>query len=128
MDKPISPWPEHRSGAFCTEVLWTARLTDISVTEHAGTPHGACNLVNHRLDKLDGFSGVCRRCLEINCSKKATQIKEFLGSLRERFHLAEDKAAIASQVIAATIEAGLVKADESVGGSRKFARYVPFWA
>ena len=49
-------------------------------------------------------------------------------SLRERFHLGEDKAAIASQVIAATIEAGLVKSDESVGGSRKFARYLPFWA
>lgn len=49
-------------------------------------------------------------------------------SLRERFHLAEDKAAIASQVIAATIEAGFIKADESVGGSRKFARYLPFWA
>jgi len=49
-------------------------------------------------------------------------------SLRERFHLAEDKAAIASQVIAATIETGLIKPDESVGGSRKFARYLPFWA
>jgi ATP-dependent DNA helicase RecG len=49
-------------------------------------------------------------------------------SLRERFHLGEDKAAIASQIIAATIEAGLVKPDESVGGSRKFARYLPFWA
>ena len=49
-------------------------------------------------------------------------------SLRERFHLAEDKAAIASQIITATIEAGLIKADESVGGSRKFARYLPFWA
>lgn len=31
-------------------------------------------------------------------------------------------------VIAATIEAGLLKADESVGGSQKFARYLPFWA
>lgn len=49
-------------------------------------------------------------------------------SLRERFHLAEDKAAIASQVIGATIDAGLIKPDESVGGSRKFARYLPFWA
>lgn len=49
-------------------------------------------------------------------------------SLRKRFRLAEDKAVIASQVIAATIEAGLIKADESVGGSRKFARDLPFWA
>ena len=49
-------------------------------------------------------------------------------SLRERFCLGEEKATIASQIIAATIEAKLIKPDESVGGSRKFARYLPFWA
>lgn len=49
-------------------------------------------------------------------------------SLRERFCLSEDKAAIASQIIAASIESGLIKPDESVGASRKFARYIPFWA
>jgi ATP-dependent DNA helicase RecG len=49
-------------------------------------------------------------------------------SLRERFHLPENKSAITSQVIAATIEAGLIKPDERVGTSRKFARYMPFWA
>ena len=49
-------------------------------------------------------------------------------SLRDRFRLSEDKAAIASQIIAAAIEAGMIKPDESVGTSRKFARYLPFWA
>ena len=49
-------------------------------------------------------------------------------SLRERFHLPEAKTASVSQVIAATIEAGLIKADEKVGASRKYARYLPFWA
>ena len=49
-------------------------------------------------------------------------------SLRERFHLQERKAAIASQITAATIEAGLIKPDEKVGASRKFARYLPYWA
>lgn len=49
-------------------------------------------------------------------------------SLRERFHLPEAKSTIASQVIAATIEAGLIKLDEKVGASRKYARYLPFWA
>lgn len=49
-------------------------------------------------------------------------------SLRERFGLPDSKAAIVSQVIAAATEAGLIKADESVGGSRKYARYLPFWA
>jgi ATP-dependent DNA helicase RecG len=49
-------------------------------------------------------------------------------SLRERFNLPEAKTAVVSQVIAAAIDAGLAKPDEKVGGSRKFARYLPFWA
>ena len=49
-------------------------------------------------------------------------------SLRSRFQLPESKSALTSQVIAATIEAGLIKVDESVGTSRKYARYLPFWA
>ncbi len=49
-------------------------------------------------------------------------------SLRERFDLPESKAAITSQIISATVDAGLIKADEKVGGSRKFARYLPYWA
>jgi hypothetical protein len=32
------------------------------------------------------------------------------------------------QIIAATIDAGLNKADQEVGPSRKCARYLPFWA
>jgi predicted HTH transcriptional regulator len=49
-------------------------------------------------------------------------------SLRERFGLPESKSAIVSQVIAAATEAGLIKPDERVGTSRRFARYLPFWA
>jgi hypothetical protein len=49
-------------------------------------------------------------------------------SLRDRFGLPESKSAIVSQVIAATMEADLIKADERVGASRRFARYLPFWA
>lgn len=49
-------------------------------------------------------------------------------SLRERFHLPESKRAVTSQIIAATMEAGLINTDKRVGTSRKFARYLPFWA
>ena len=44
-----------------------------------------------------------------------------------RFHLPENKSVMVSQVIAVTVEAGLIKA-EVEAGSRKFARYIPFWA
>lgn len=49
-------------------------------------------------------------------------------SLRERFGLPDAKSVVVSQVIAATSSAGLVKADERVGASKKFARYLPYWA
>jgi predicted HTH transcriptional regulator len=49
-------------------------------------------------------------------------------SLRERFGLPETKSVVVSQIISATVETGLIKPDEKVGGSRKFARYLPFWA
>jgi hypothetical protein len=46
-------------------------------------------------------------------------------TLRERFKLPENKSAVISQAIGATIDAGLVKPDEQVGASRKYARYLP---
>ncbi len=49
-------------------------------------------------------------------------------SLRERFHQPESKTTIISQIIAAAIEAHFIKLDQKVGGSRKYARYLPFWA
>lgn len=49
-------------------------------------------------------------------------------SLRERFHLAESKSAVVSQIIAASIETRWIKLDQKAGTSRKYARYLPFWA
>jgi predicted HTH transcriptional regulator len=49
-------------------------------------------------------------------------------SLRKRFHVPENKSAVVSQVIAATIEAGEIAPDAKAGTSRRFARYVPSWA
>ena len=69
-----------------------------------------------------------RACYQ-HCALKFVMSERMTNqSLRERFSLPESKSTIASQVIAATIEVGLVKPDDKVGGSRKYARYLPFWA
>lgn len=49
-------------------------------------------------------------------------------TLRQRFGLADRHAATVSLVIAATVDAELIKPDESVGDSKRYARYLPFWA
>jgi predicted HTH transcriptional regulator len=69
-----------------------------------------------------------RACYQHCCLKWVMNERMTNQSLRDRFHLPEAKSASVSQVIAAAIENGVVKADEKVGGSRKYARYLPFWA
>jgi predicted HTH transcriptional regulator len=69
-----------------------------------------------------------RACYQHCCLKWVVSERMTNQSLRERFHLPESKSAIISQIISAAMDAGMVKADEKVGGSRKYARYLPFWA
>lgn len=49
-------------------------------------------------------------------------------TLRERFDLPESKAATVSQVISATLETGRIRLDDSETTSRRYAKYLPWWA
>ncbi|HJU82856.1 MAG TPA: ATP-binding protein [Holophagaceae bacterium] len=49
-------------------------------------------------------------------------------SLRDRFNLPENKVASVSQVISSTQDAGFVKLDDSETESKRYARYLPYWA
>jgi ATP-dependent DNA helicase RecG len=78
-------------------------------------------------DEMDRDDRI-RACYQ-HCALKWVMAERMTNqSLRERFHLAENKSASVSQVIAATMDAKLIKPDEKVGASRKYARYLPFWA
>ncbi len=69
-----------------------------------------------------------RACYQ-HCALKYVMSEHMTNqSLRLRFNLPESKSAVVSQVIATAIDLKWVKPDEKVGGSRKFARYLPFWA
>jgi ATP-dependent DNA helicase RecG len=69
-----------------------------------------------------------RACYQHCCLKYVMSERMTNQSLRLRFGLAVAKTAIVSQAISATVYEQLVKLDEKVGASRRFARYVPFWA
>ncbi|HEY1954048.1 MAG TPA: ATP-binding protein [Polyangiaceae bacterium] len=49
-------------------------------------------------------------------------------SLRERFKLPDSKAETMSRVIRDAIDARQIKPDDPTSGSKRFAKYVPFWA
>lgn len=77
-----------------------------------------------QMDRADRI----RACYQHCTLKYVTNANMTNQSLRERFGLPESKSAITSQVITATVEEGIIKPDEKAGKSRKFARYLPFWA
>jgi ATP-dependent DNA helicase RecG len=69
-----------------------------------------------------------RACYQ-HCALKFVMSERMTNqSLRERFNLPESKATSVSQVIALATQSEMIRLDEKVGASRKFARYVPFWA
>jgi ATP-dependent DNA helicase RecG len=69
-----------------------------------------------------------RACYQHCCLRYVMNEKMTNQSLRERFKLPESKSVIVSQIISASIETGMIKPDVKVGSSKKFARYLPFWA
>ena len=50
------------------------------------------------------------------------------ATLRVRFGISDANAAMASRIIAETLDAGLIKPFDPENRSRKHARYLPFWA
>lgn len=66
-------------------------------------------------------------CYLHSCLKVLSNGKMTNQSLRERFKLADSKAATVSQIISAAVVEGLVKPDSDTQ-SKKYAKYLPFWA
>ncbi len=69
-----------------------------------------------------------RACYQHCCLRYVMGERMSNQSLRERFKLAEDKAETASRIIRDCIDAGLIKLDNPESGSKRYARYLPFWA
>lgn len=49
-------------------------------------------------------------------------------SLRDRFQIEEKNSAIASRIIKDSLKAQVIKYDDPESNSKKYVKYVPFWA
>lgn len=76
------------------------------------------------LDKKDKI----RACYQHACLMYVSNDKMTNQSLRDRFKIEDQNSAIASRIIRDTIEDGLIKEDDPSSNSRKFKKYIPFWA
>ena len=78
-------------------------------------------------DEMDR-DGRIRACYQHCCLRYVMNEKMTNQSLRERFKLPESKVATASQIIAATVDAGKIKIADPSQTSTRYRAYVPFWA
>ncbi len=69
-----------------------------------------------------------RACYQHACLKFVMNEKMTNASLRERFKIADENAAMVSRIIKDTLEAHLIKEDDPENKSRKYVRYIPIWA
>ena len=85
-------------------------------------------LFGHKaFEKMNGDERV-RAAYQHCCLRYVTNQRMTNQSLRERFKLHESKSETVSRVIRDAVEAGQVKGDDPTSKSKKYARYVPFWA
>lgn len=76
------------------------------------------------MSKKDKIRATYQHC----CLRYVTNEKMTNQSLRARFAIEEHNAATASRIIRDTLESGLIKDDDPTTKSRKYAKYIPFWA
>jgi predicted HTH transcriptional regulator len=69
-----------------------------------------------------------RACYQHCCLRYVMGEKMSNQSLRERFKLPEEKAETASRIIRDCTDANLIKLENPESGSKRYARYLPFWA
>lgn len=79
------------------------------------------------LSELDKAEKI-RACYQHACLKYVSNEKMTNQSLRERFKIEDQNAAIVSRIIKDTIDAGQIKEDNPESNSRKHKKYVPIWA
>ena len=62
------------------------------------------------------------------CLKYVSNDKMTNQSLRERFKIESKNAAIASRIIKEALKGNVIKEDDPESNSRKYKKYIPFWA
>lgn len=78
----------------------------------------------NQMDKKDKI----RACYQHCCLKYVSNDKMTNQSLRERFKIESKNAAIASRIIKEALKDNVIKEDDPESNSRKYKKYIPFWA
>lgn len=93
-----------------------------------GEKHTVAVLFAHQDLEVMESRDKARACYQHCCLRYVMNEKMTNQSLRERFKLPETKSDYASRIIGDALVAGLIKLDDPSSTSRRYAKYIPFWA
>lgn len=116
-------------GSGIDKVVHAAEVFQLPAPDfRADTLRTTVVLFGHHDFKDMGKADRVRACYQHCCLTYVSNRRMSNQSLRERFGLAESKSAIVSQIIGDAQDANLIRLDDAQTASRRYARYVPFWA
>jgi len=90
--------------------------------------HTVSVLFAHRSFEEMGREDRTRACYQHCCLKWVMNERLTNQSLRERIKLSEAKADQVSRVIRDAVDAGKVKPEDAENASKRYAKYIPYWA
>jgi len=118
-------------GSGIDKVVFSTEYYQLPAPEFRVTPvHTTVALFAHKnfadMEPKERVSACYMHC----CLKYVSNEKMSNQSLRERFKLDDTRAktSAVSQVIAAAVEQSMIKLDDPENASKRYAKYVPFWA
>jgi len=95
---------------------------------HTGNLRTSAILFGHREFSQMTREDRIRACYQHCCLLYVTSRTMTNSTLRERFGLRDNQAAIATTIIGHTKDAGLIVQQQTDSNSQRYARYVPWWA
>lgn len=104
--------------------LFQLPAIDVRVQENRTTVVMFCYQPLQDMGKDDRI----RACYQHACLRYVSNEKMTNQSIRERFGIEEQNAATASRIIKETLDAHKIKEDDPENKSRKYKKYVPWWA
>src|SRR5205823_1434195 len=97
---------------------------DFRVSEHRTI---AVMFAYKAFDEMNGEDRI-RSCFQHCVLRYVTNQRMTNQSLRDRFKLPESKTETVSRIIGDTIQQGKIKPDDPSNRSKRYAKYVPWWA
>ncbi len=118
-------------GSGIDKVVSTTEIYQLPAHDvRVSSVHTTVILFAYKEFKQMDMSDRIRACYLHCCLKYLSNERMTNQSLRERFKLEDTaaKSATVSQIIAAAMEEGDIKPDDLAGVSKRYAKYIPFWA